>query len=204
MSEENFIPLELDDIALALDQINPLLDGSHYDPIQTRILAADLPFYHGYQLFDISDHTTHPVRHHYAVYSHGDPHILNFTNDCIYKLNKHIPIQLDENNVYEYVIFFFRHVSGTHGRFLVVENIDDIAWKENPPPNARQAIASMIKPLSLKEKRADGTYIFDAHMVFKNGLFRSDVLVDRDGNIQMNNEELLIEDMPIIDDAVRQ
>jgi hypothetical protein len=204
MSEENFTPLELEDIALALDQINPLLDESQYDPVQTTILAADLPFYHSYQLLKISDQTSHPIRTHYAVYSHGDPHVLNFTNEFIYALNKHIPIQLDKDNIYEYVLFFFRHVSGTHGRFLIVESIEDIAWKENPPPNARQAIANMIKPVALKEKRADGTYIFDAHMVFKNGLFRSDILVDHDGNIQMNNEELLIEDMPIIDDVVGQ
>ena len=202
MFDEAMTQLELDETATILDQINPLIEGNPYDPVETTIMAIDLLFYHGYQYCEISDHTAHPKRRHVAIYSHGDPHILNFTNEAIYKLNAHIGIQIDDTTIYDYVRFFFHHSTGQHGRFLIVENIDDIAWKENPPPNARAAIAKMIEPVTLKDKHEDGSYTLNAHMVFKNGLFRSDITVAKDGTVTMSNEELLIEDMPILDDVI--
>jgi hypothetical protein len=201
MFDETLTELELDDIAIALDQINPLLDGASYDPVTTKIMASYISFYHGYQFLDIADHSTHPVRRNVAVYSHGDPHILNYTNESIYALNKHIGILIDENTVYDYVRFFFRHSAGQHGRFLIIENVDDIAWKENPPPNARQAISKMIQPVTLKEQKKTG-FVMNAYMVFKNGLFKADITIQLDGTISMSNEELLIEDMPILDDVI--
>ena len=86
--------------------------------------------------------------------------------------------------------------------FLVIENIDDIAWRENPPPNAHEVISKMIEPLTLLEQKDDGSYVINAFMVFKTGLFKAKITVSSDGTVNMSNEEMLIEDMPILDDVI--
>lgn len=201
MFADAFTQLDPEDAALILDRVNPLIDGTDYDPVEAKVLALDLIFYHGYQFIDISDHTANPKRQHFVIYSPDHSHVIDYTNEPIYKMNEKAAITLDDDTIIEYARFFFTYVSGRHGRFLIVENVDDVAWKENPPPNARKAIGDMIKPVSIKSKQDDGTYILSSHMVFKDGLFKTDIVIKPSGVVSLMNEELLIEDMPILDDV---
>jgi hypothetical protein len=205
MYQEAFEKLEVDEAAGILDRISPLLEGVHFDPVETTVLAADIPFYPGCKLLDISNHTTMPAVRRHVVYSPKLSAVMNFHNESIYKFNDDLPIKLDIGNVGTYVRFFFTYVRGKHGRFIIVESIDDISWKEDPPPSARQAIGRMIKPVTLvKEVGEDGIYHMEARIVFKDSLFKSDVAVKPDGLITLSNEELLIEDMPVLDDTFGQ
>ena len=204
MLAEDFIKLDPENNDVILQSINPSLGDQAYDPAVTTIMEADLPFYHGYSFLDISDSSVYPERRHYAIYNEidGEHYVIDFTNDLIYGLNKKLPIMLDEDNLFDYIRFFFKHVSGQHGRFLIIENIDDIAWRENPPPNAREVISGMIEPLTLLETKVDGSYSVKAFMVFKTGLFKAEITVSADGQIDLSHEEMLIEDIPILDDVV--
>lgn len=204
MYQENFEKLELDDVARILDEINPKLDGIQFDPVETIIMAAKLPFYKGCNFLEISDHTAIPPRKRYAIYGLGRSVVLDFTNKPIYDMNADLPIKLTEENVSAYVRFFFSYVRGRHGRFIIAEGTDDISWKEEPPPSARQAIGRMIRPLIVKKTDPDGTFHLEARMVFKDSLFKSDISVKPDGLVTLSNEELLIEDMPVLDDTFGQ
>lgn len=204
MFDDAFLKLGEEEAARILDEVNPQIDGRDYDPLETTVLAVDLPFYEEYQFLDIQDHTSTPAQRNFSFYKPGDARVIDFTNDPIYQLNADAPILLNTDNLATYVKFFFTYVSGRHGRFLVVENVDDINWKEDPPPNARAAIAKMITPLVLKEEKDDGSYILSCNLVFKTGLFKSDVIVKPNGLVALQNEELVIEDMPILDDVIGQ
>lgn len=204
MYQEAFEKLELAETATVLDEINPLLEGSAFDPVETTILAADIPFYPGCRLLDIGNHTVMPPVRRFVVYSRKKSVVLNFSNEVIYKFNSEWPIKLDESNVGIYVRFFFTYVRGKHGRFLIVENVDDVPWKEDPPPTARQAVGKMIKPITLKESDIEDEYKLQIHLVFRDSLFKSDVTVKKDGLVALSNEELLLENLPVLDDTLGQ
>ncbi len=204
MFQDAFEKLELADIATILDQVNPEFEGTQFDPVETTILSLNLSFYPGFQLLDIADYTLMPLVQRFVVYAHEKAVILDFTNEPIYALNKDIPISLNEENVADYVRFFFSFVRGRHGRFIITENVDDIAWKEDPPPAARKAVGKMIKALEIKEIKKDGTFLLEARMMFKDSLFKTNVEVKADGLVTLQNEELLIEDMPVLDDVFGQ
>jgi hypothetical protein len=204
MFKEAFEKLDLADVATILDQVNPLLEGVQFDPVETTIMALDLPFYEGYRFLDIADHTSMPPLQRFVVYAPGKITVLNFSNEPIYTLNRDLPIKLNEEIIEEYVRFFFAYVRGKHGRFLIVENVDDINWKEDPPPTARKAIGKMLVPLKLNKAAKDGSYKMTACMMFKNSLFKSDINIKPNGLVALENEELLIEDMPVLDDTFGQ
>ncbi len=204
MFREAFEKLELDDVATVLDKVNPLLEGIVFDPIETVIMGIDLSFYPGYRLLDISDYSGMPASHRYAVCSPRSSVVLNFTNAPIYKMNADVPLVLNEDTVADYVRFFFAFVRGKHGRFRIAESIDDIFWKEDPPPAARKAIGKMITPVTLVKKGEDGTYHLQASLMFKDSLFRSNITVLKGGVVNLTDEELLVEDMPVLDDTFGQ
>lgn len=204
MYQEAFEKLELDETATILDRVGHLFEGVVFDPVETTIMAAEIPFYPGAKLLDIASHTTMPPMRRYMIYGPKHYTVLNFQNEAIYKFNDEHLIKLNESNVATYVRFFFTYVRGKHGRFIIAESIDDVNWKEDPPPSARQAVGRMIKPITLKDVAPDGVYNLEARMVFKNSLFKSDVAVKPDGLVSLSNEELLIEDMPVLDDTFGQ
>ena len=204
MYQEASTKLELDEIAVILDKLNPEFDGSVFDPVETTILAQELSFYPGYRLLDISDHAAMPPLQRFALYSNSDFMILNFSNEVIYTLNQKLPINLNEKNVTDYVRFFFTYVRGRHGRFVITENTDDIAWKESPPPAARKAVGTMLMPVTLENIGRESDYQLSATMVFKDSLFKSKIKVDAKGFVSLSDEELLVEDMPVLNDTFGQ
>ncbi len=115
-----------------------------------------------------------------------------------------VPIKLDDETVADYARFFFTYIRGRHGRFIITENVDDINWKEDPPPAARKAIGKMLGPVSIKKKDEKGTYCLEARVMFKDSLFKTDIYVKPDGTVTLTDEELLIEDMPVLDDVFGQ
>jgi hypothetical protein len=131
-------------------------------------------------------------------------HVLDWGNAAIYKLNKSVPIALNEETMVDYIRFFFTYVRGSHGRFIVIDSVDDIDWKEEPAAAGRKALGKMIEPLRLKAQQADGTNIFILSIIFKDSLFQAEAHLAPDGSLSLRNEELLVEDIPVADDLFGQ
>jgi hypothetical protein len=200
MFKDAFIKLDAVQAEKMTDVINPFLD-SPMDPKSSSVLIHDLSFYKDYFLAEISNHNQHPPMMRAAICNgNGDVHVLSWANDVIFKLNKTIPVHLNDNSIIDYIRFFFSYVKGKHGRFIIVESVDDIDWREEPAPAGRKALAKMIEPITLKSRQDDGTHVFKVCIVFKNSLFQAEAHVKKDGLIFMTEEELLVEDIPVADD----
>lgn len=202
MFQEAYEKLSLEETARLLDQVNPLMDGVTFDPVESVVMGVDVDFYPGLRLFDIGDFRPHPPVHRYVVGSfQAGFRLLDFTNAPIYELNKTVPVALSDGNIADYARFFFTYVRGKHGRFIICENVDDIPWKDDPPPAARKAIGKMITPITILGRADDGSYRLELCMVFKDSLFKSKAEIKADGLVTLSDEELLIEDMPVLDDV---
>jgi hypothetical protein len=202
MFKDAFIKLEPTQAAKLTAAVNSHLD-IQFDPNNTSVMIHNLPFYEGYFLAELSRHDQYPPIIRNAVCNDkGEVHILNWTNEMIYALNKKVPITLTPESLPEYVRFFFTYVRGSHGRFLIIDTVDDIDWREEPAPAGRKALGRMIEPLTLMRIQPDGTAIFQCSIVFRDSLFQAEAHVKSDGTIEMTNEELLVEDIPVADDVL--
>jgi hypothetical protein len=200
---DQFVKLDLLECETVLEEINPALKGSHFHPATVTILAQEPKFYPGYRFLDLADYETVPNIRKFVLYKPGDVVVLNWTNEPIYALNEKAPILLDESTVSDYVRFFFTYVRGKHGRFIITENVEDILWRDEPPPAARKAIGKMLEPLHITEHKG-GDFKLIARMMFKDSLFKTTVNVQASGLVNLSDEELLIEEMPIVDDTFGQ
>lgn len=204
MFKDAFKKLEGDDAAALLARVNPVLDFADFNPVSASVLTHDLPFYPGYQFVEIADHTHSPAKVACAIYKDNDIVPITWNNEPLYALNDRAPIVLNDQTVTEYVKFFFMYVRGRHGRFLIAENVDDIDWREDPPPAARKAIAGMLVSTSIASRTEDGSYILKASMIFRDSLFAATITVTPEGHVALSDEELLVEDMPVMDDTLGQ
>jgi hypothetical protein len=198
---EDWQKLDTEKSARYLLDINPNLEPIPFSADSITIRTQRLPFYKGYELLELTDLSTIPAARKYAIYKPGDATVINWTNQPIYEVNEKAPIQLDERNVVAYVKFFFNYVRGRHGKFQIVEAIDDIRWQIEPPLQGRKVMQEMLAPVSVAGLDSGGTFHLDLYMVFKDSLFRTKVHVKKDGLVSMSGEELKIEGMPVLQDS---
>lgn len=198
---ENWQKLDAEKGARVLSEINPHLDPVPFSMENTTVRFQKLPFYKSYELYELTDLSAVPGARKYALYKPGDVKVINWTNQSIYETNEKAPIALDRNSVVEYVKFFFNYVRGRHGRFLIIETIDDIRWQVEPPLQGRKVMQEMLEPVTVTGETPDGGFTLDAYMVFKDSLFKTKVHVKKDGLVSMSDEELKIEGMPVLQDA---
>lgn len=205
MFQDTYTKLTSTEVEEILSKTTPSFDGISFHPENTIIMAKTLDFYPGYKFYDMADHTNNPAHRRFVLVKKDKVTVLDFTNSPIYDLNKAAPIYLNEDTVHDYVRFFFNFVRGRHGRFLIVESVDDIAWREEPPPAARKSIGKLIMPLArISKDMDDGVFYLHAQMMFRDSLFAADITVQSDGLVQLSNEQLMIEDMPVLDDSFGQ
>jgi hypothetical protein len=205
MFQDTYTKLDQLETADVLERISSHLHGGKIPAENCVIMTRTLPFYPDYKFFDIASHSVMPALRRFVLEKDSDVVVLDFTNVPIYALNTRAPVKITKDNVSDYVRFFFTFVRGRHGRFQITESIDDIQWREEPPPAARKAVGKMIEPLQLKEGKKDGEdYHLTACMMFRDSLFQAEVTVTPQGSVHLSRERLLIEDMPVLDDTFGQ
>jgi len=200
MFKDAFVKLDAVQAAQLTQTLSPFSDIT-FDPKQVTAMVHDLPFYKGFFLAELSDHTQNPaIVRTFICQNENRVYPVTWSNDIIYDLNETVPINLNNTTVESYVRFFFCYVRGRHGRFLVVDTVDDIDWRDEPAPAGRKALGRMIQPLTLLPRGAD-RFILQASMVFKDSLYQAKISVSDKGIVTMGDEELLVESLPVADDV---
>lgn len=204
MNQDAFTKLKPQEVHAILERINPLFESTPFDSDDTTIMVQDMPFYPGCRYLDIADFSSPAPIRNFVIENNKKYTLLDWTNKPIYELNKELPIHLDETTAPDYVRFFLSHVRGEKGRFLVAENIDDIRWRDDPPPTARKSISKMLQYIEVTKLADDGAFILPMTVMFKDALFACEAHLTPDGTLTIQNEEILIEDIPVLDDVLGQ
>jgi len=204
MFQDAFVKLEKDECREVLEEISPALTGSKVDWKTATVLGQDLSFYPGYRFLDICDYDITPPFRKFVIHKPGNFVVLDWTNSPVYQLNDNVPLGLNRETARDYVRFFFTYVRGPHGRFSVAESVDDIDWREEPPPAARKALGKTLQPVTVSGRNEDGSFMLTACLMFKNTLYRANIHLSKAGRVTISNEEILVEDMPVLDSALGQ
>lgn len=181
---------------------------------KTLVRVASVPFYDDYKFYSMADTTLPAPNERFMFYKPGDLSLLNWTNEPIYKVNDKAPIKLDRKTVLPYAKFFFHYVRGQLGRFIIVENPEEVPWLPEANAEEKQKVNERLIPIAYKGIGRDNLYTLTATVVFKNALFRTDIKIapmemdvfDNEANenehftigqMKLTNEELLLEDLNI-------
>lgn len=186
-------PLPAPHLKLLVDEIRPILETKGMDVNGIDVRVATLPWYDEFKFYVLQDHE----QTRYMLYKAGDPELMNWTNEVIYRTNDKAPIKLDRKNVISYAKFFFHYVRGQLGRFIIVEKPDEVAWLDNATPEEMQKVNDRLMPVTYKGIGRDNRYLLTATVIFKNALFRTNIRVAPDGLMELTDEELLLEDLNV-------
>jgi hypothetical protein len=127
--------------------------------------------------------------------------VLRGLPEYIYRVNQLEKLQLDPGQVPAYVRFFFDNLTGP--RMEVVERPDEVPWFQpelsDPGGKARKEQAnSLIQPMRVTRLTED-EYGVAATAVAGVTLKEVDLAVNRDGRVDVKNERILVEDLPVME-----
>lgn len=189
-----------------IEEINPFLEGGSPCPDTSNIIVQDLPFYQDYCLLDIKDSAKTPPFRRLVLYktnkNESDVIVVNGTKEQIYELSKKANINLRNDNIYAYVKFFFSVVRGQHGYFNLVEDEEDIKWISDSLITAKKEIKKFLQPVVLEKKDENGSWHLTGCFVLARALFKARVSISKDGEIDIVNQEVLAESLPVRDDLL--
>lgn len=156
---------------------------------------AEIPvsFYPGAKLLRIEYGKDLLVDSLYFLYhpEHQQIDPLNGTSTPIHKWNGKGRIQLDENNLFDYLRFFCFFVQGELGAFLIVESLANPLLKTLDSSFESQ-MESHLKPLERIESN-DDNIVIKATVFYGFHLFSSEFAIDDSGTVSMLSDNPLCE-----------
>ncbi|WP_231489707.1 hypothetical protein [Pedobacter sp. Leaf170] len=136
-------------------------------------------------------------RRKYILELENSYHLLDATNRPIYTVSDK-DFVLSTDTVKDYVDFFFRAVIGKNGGFLIFTQEMEIPYKRDIDidENIHKNILEHIQPIEIIESSEEQIAMV-ANIFFRDALFKSNIVVNKDGTCSLNNEELVLENLPI-------
>lgn len=197
-NDNNWNPVQGDELAGFLDQINPI-DGKYKVAAgSTQVHWRMLPFYESVALIRVKDPGwVGKNLYIYYLTDQGNLFRLNGTSPPIHEVNAKAPIKINESNVLDYLRFFCFFVRGEEGPFYVSESMDDPNMPKEMDDTTRSVIEGTIRPASFEGMNEQGHFLCDAVVFYSNALFIANFAIQPSGMIEMLDDEPIIADLPV-------
>lgn len=179
-----------------IDQVTHTLEVSSAwpdkKPLDEDCIAwCDLPFYPSCKLIRVKGLQSEDSYDAYFVTADADDTLiyLDGSNSPIHALNAQRPPELNEQTVFQYLMFFCFFLHGGEGPFLVVESLDNPMITENE--ECRTAVAPHFQPMTGTFNEDDQSWQLQIPVLYATTLFRVDFQVELSGSVQMITEFIL-------------
>lgn len=144
---------------------------------------VQLPFYKSYDLCRILFLKTHVKTYKYVLISEDNAMPIDTTNKPIYNLGERDLELTDESSKY-YISFFFDAVSGSYGKFYVIDDYNEIPWQVDVPleDNFKELFKTVVSPMETISSNTK-EYILQGNCVFMNSLFETKYRISKSNGI---------------------
>lgn len=196
--DNNWNPVQGEELAGFLEQINPIDNKYQVSPATTQVHWRMLPFYETVALIRVKDPGwASPNLNIYYLTDQGNLFRLNGTSPPIHEVNAKAPIKLNENNILEYLRFFCFFVRGEDGPFYIAESMDDPNIPRNMDDETRAVIEGTVREAEFKGVNDQKHYLCDAVVFYSNALFIANFAVQPTGMIEMLDDEPIAGELPV-------
>ena len=96
-----------------------------------------------------------------------------------------------------FVRFFFAVVIGEDGAFCITERGMEPPWLDDATEEVKMDFAAKLVPLAYHGMAEDGRHKMRGTVVFKNALFETSIMLNQKWEMELTEESLLMEDLPI-------
>lgn len=199
MPQYNWNEIPDDQIEVLIKKINALSTFDMFTPGRSHLTIAELPFYSEFKLLQATTFSSiPPVTMEYLIKGEGEnAEVIKMdgTREPIFENNPKGGLILNKDTVVAYAAFVLDAVQTEQGSLRLVEKVDEDTFTDTPTPQQRKDVTHMIRPAKVTE--TDDGFALDAIMLYGDSVYRADIDVKKDGFIEIKDEQLLAEGLPI-------
>lgn len=171
-----------------------------------RVRRCSLPFYHGYQWYEITNRGRSPGEKAYLLMD-GDKAVhLSGSTEVIYTVNEET-LALTKSNVLLYLRFFCSNICCEKGRFLILDNAQQLDWTIEPDPDYMADLETQILSPRIREVRKEDhepIWIVESEMVYDSSIYTTLFAIhQKDGLVELEEEKPIATELPIVTDLMR-
>jgi type IV secretion system protein VirD4 len=198
-----WVPLEGAERAALLDMAGidaPTLRAE--DGLDVHVCT--LPFYDRVNWVELADRGKSPARIAYILLGEGQaPVALVGSSSPIQEFNARCRPRLTRETVAQYLEFFCSSMTGDEGRFLVIDHVSEIEWREPPDESIHRELAARIRAPRVTGGDAETGFELTASVLYGDTVFEAQFSVAPDGTVEMTDDTPLVEDLDVIPDEKR-
>ena len=188
-------PVDKKSAKVIIEKINALHDIALFDAETTRLEEQKLPFYNDYSLLKATEFSALPPLKMHFLFRSGEIVKLDGGVEALNNVNRKAKMNINADNVIEYAKFFLSSLMTQEGVFRLVKDVDDVDFSLDPTDEELQKITEAIKPPIIKEQ--DNGFNIKANMLYSDCVYHADIFVNKNGDLDILNEEVLLNDMPV-------
>lgn len=159
----------------------------------SEVQRARLSFYKEYSVYKVTNFASLPSFTFQYLSDGTFFHHLDGTETPIYAINDKGGLDLDKNNVLEYLTFFFTSVGDEEGDVVVINNPHDMPLLDSLDPEAYDAVFNQHQPPEVHYDGGFDAYEVDVNLYKGSQLLRAKIEVNTKGRVTIKSEKMMMQ-----------
>jgi len=181
-----------------IERLNKAWDGSPFDAERTVVHVRDLSFVNGWTLGEAGDAIAMPEKKCVVLDNGRECLPIQYSADFVPNFAANNNVILNANTAADYLRFWLEYTRSGPERFLLVETLDDIPWREEATPQARKSLSHSVTALGLINM-GDACFSFKACLLFRDTLLTCVIEVTPAGKVTIADRQIIAESLTVID-----
>ncbi|MCB1538315.1 MAG: hypothetical protein H6865_03120 [Rhodospirillales bacterium] len=182
-----------------IERLNRAWIGGPFAAETTVVHARTLPFAEDWMLTEAGDATIMPEKRAVALDNGRECVPVEYNADFIPAFAAANAVCLTRDTAADYLRFWLEYMRAGPDRFLLVESLDDLPWREEPTPQARKSLAKSVTPLTLVDA-GNGLFVFRAVLAFRDALIDATFSVTEKGGVEILKRTVIAEGLTLSDE----
>lgn len=184
-----------------VEKISRTFNTKAYESGRFSMKQEPLPFYRDAFLARITNFAASPAVTKTYVFSGNDVLQTDGSFESVEQLNEKAGLHLSESTVAAYVSFFFGRVYSDEGNFYLITKFEDLPNYKNFDEELTENLKELIEPPVVRKE--DEGYVIRGYVLHGTTLFETSVIVSHNGEIDIDDDETVYENLPVIMKSAR-
>ncbi|NBX67039.1 MAG: hypothetical protein EBQ96_08600 [Proteobacteria bacterium] len=188
----NWQKLERTETAKIIQRVSETPDGVLFSKSTSEATAAVLSFYRGFNLVRLTNYATLPSFTLDFLSDGSSFYLLDGSPDPLNRVSARGALVLNDQNVIDYVDFFFSHVTTEEGDIFLVRDPNALPFMSSLSLDQQIQVKKHHADPVVEYDRENDVFLVHAVMYFAGVLLRATLTVQPDGQIEISNHAMLM------------